>query len=1016
MISFPKKYKTQDLRNRSKIYRDKQINLNTDNQNSIGFCINILPTSSKISYNNFFSIYMSDFFSYKKNIESKQINQNFQHNPSQQLFITYWNQLQNICSSYSFFNKKNQTLTQVWTNKLERYISSRNKKNFNTNKKILDSYLSSPHKVYIPDSNVYIYILNKFRTLREQWKITQKTQIWYRSFDLQTSVPSQNILRKEENVPYYTLKYFVWAKCEALPVCIEDIDLCCGDVALLVHPKDKRYNKYIWKNAIIPLCNRQIPIIWDENVNIAIDNWIKRICPCCDDESIELAKKYWLPTNIYVFNQQWLYTEYIHEPAFIWQERKKYYNNIVWFIEDIGNLSQKWERITKVPYLNYTKERLVPYKIENFIIELTEQKQKILNQIFEWNLRFSFLDKDFTETFKEISYIQNQLDTCTDKPSPNSEIESVQHHETKTGEEFDIKNSNEYEELKQKISKLKQEIIDWIEPYLPDSIICNSQLPYWWKLPIIKDKNEIYSFYNLEKECLEWKDKPLQLCFNFIFLSLIREGTIENKTYEYDKIFSLLFQNEKKIQLFVQHLSNITWTKAEYDEFLHIIRNLFDEISPTTNDCVKLIKNCKYIDQEWTSLIINIEWIPKDVIDPELIHLCIPCYLNDSIKIDDHITMNTGERNKIFKALLIQELLLWKTIFHNFTEYTCLGYDFLWNKQLTKIQIEQSQRDSFLTYWENPIRLNFLINQTYDQKEILLNSIFLKQIRNATRLCIQKDFLPKSIEKCLDQQPEIFENFDSTVLYKTEELYKKRCEITTYEQYTKFFTAFKKDIQNIFFSRYIEMQKVQPTKNVQFVCAYFFNFIFSVLYPIIPEFIDALQYVSKRDFLLPIKPIETWITIDYAMNILFKTFSEVKNLKVDCNIKQHESCKMFIKSNPTILDMLNKYEQIFKSYFHISEITYLRLHEQVPLWYETFTDETSTIWLQSENSIIQTKKDSIETIERDIKNLEDKLDLLRQRIQLLPEWEQRTKAEEEYAQTKEEIETLSIRHSLLSSK
>ena len=114
--------------------------------------------------------------------------------------------------------------------------------------------------------------------------------------------------------------------------------------------------------------------------------------------------------------------------------------------------------------------------------------------------------------------------------------------------------------------------------------------------------------------------------------------------------------------------------------------------------------------------------------------------------------------------------------------------------------------------------------------------------------------------------------------------------------------------------------------------------------------------------------------------------------------------------------MLNEYEQIFKNYFHISEITYLRLHEQTPLWYETFSDETLTIWLQSESTWPQSKKDSIETIERDIKNLEDKLDLLRQRIQLLPEWEHRTKTEEEYAKTKEDIETLTIRHSLLSSK
>ena len=152
------------------------------------------------------------------------------------------------------------------------------------------------------------------------------------------------------------------------------------------------------------------------------------------------------------------------------------------------------------------------------------------------------------------------------------------------------------------------------------------------------------------------------------------------------------------------------------------------------------------------------------------------------------------------------------------------------------------------------------------------------------------------------------------------------------------------------------------------------------------------------------------------MNILYNTFITIKNIKLECNIKQHENCNIFIKSNPSILDIFTKYEEIFKNYFHITDISYIRLHEQNPLWYEIFSDDTITVGTQSWTFSIIKEKDSIETIERDIKNLEDKLDLLRQRIQLLPEWDQRSKTEEEYAKTKEEIENLTIKHSLLSSK
>ena len=88
MNSFPKKYKTQDLRNRSKIYRDNRQSNNT-NTNSTKFFLNTLPISKKLSYNDFFPIYMNDFFSHKKNIENREIYQNPQNNISQQLFIIY---------------------------------------------------------------------------------------------------------------------------------------------------------------------------------------------------------------------------------------------------------------------------------------------------------------------------------------------------------------------------------------------------------------------------------------------------------------------------------------------------------------------------------------------------------------------------------------------------------------------------------------------------------------------------------------------------------------------------------------------------------------------------------------------------------------------------------------------------------------------------------------------------------------------------------------------------------------
>ena len=1007
MNSFPKKYNPKDLYNRSKKYREKKYT-KKDQSNTI-FSLNILPGSRKLSHSDFFSIYLKDFFNIK---ESKDKELENTQNLYEQLFIAYWNQLESVSSCYNFFSKKRQTLLQVWSDKLERRIISSTKKYLNANLKILDSYTSSAHKIYIPDSDLYVYILEQIHSLREKWKITNETKIWYRSFNLQTSIPTEKISRRDGKIQHYTLKYFIWTKWEALYVDMEwDIDICCGDVALLVHPKDKRYNKYIWKKAIIPLCNRAIPIIGDETVNIAQNNWIKRVCPCAEEESLDIAKKYWLPTNIYVFNKEGLYTEHIHEQAFIWKERKKYYNNILEFIKDIGNMADSWEKITKLPYLDGTNERLVPYRMNQLVINLKNEKQKIINLIFEHNIIYPQLDN-------KISKFIEEYDFSKEYTLEKNEIENTE----------SIEEDNEIVDIQdKKDTKIKQKISEELDKYLPENIICNSQIPFWWKIPLIKDSDWTLSYFDLEKDCITRKEKPLQLCFNYILLSLIRAWTIwikenwigESKLWEYNKFFIKFTENEKKIKYLVQYLSKITWERPEYNDFIYIIENLTEENSPTLKDFQNLLKNCKYLTIEWNWIITNIKWIVKDVINPDFIELCIPCYLkNKWININPLTIFDKNEKYKLFKWLLIQELLLWETITKTVQEYSYNEKnEFLWNSQLTKLQLEQVQRNIFSLYWENPVRLNLLINQTFDQKEILLNNIFLKQIWNAVRLCIQKDFLPKDIQKCLNNQPKDFENFDICILEKLNELYDNRLNIKTYEEYTKFFNLFKESIQNTFFSRYLEILKVHHTKNAQFVCSYFFNFILTILYPSIPEFVDALQYISEREFIFSFNPIKLDKITDYNMNILYNTFIKIKQIKIEHNIKQHEPCNIFIKSTPTIWDIFLQNEQIFKNYFHISEINYIRLHEANPLWYEiTSSNNDIIIWIQHWNSQENKDKDSLENIEKDIKNLDDKLNLLRQRIQILPEWEERKKTEEEYAKTKDEIETLTIKHSLLSSK
>ena len=1019
MKSFPKKYSPKELRNRATLFLKSQQKEEKSNYNYI-FTTNHIHLSKKLIYSDFFSLYIKDFLSCKQNIETII---KWEWDVYSNLFLISNDLLKNTSNTQKFFSKKNQNLIQVWTNKLERRLNSILKKNLIANNKILDSYFFSPHKYILSDSNFYIYVLNQLRSLREKWKITHTSNIWYRSIDLQTSIPNKYIVWKEENIPCYTLKYFVWAKCEALPVCVDEIDSCCWDVALLVHPRDKRYNKHIGKNAIIPLSNRQIPIIWDENVNISINNWIKRICPCIDQESIQLAEKYWLPTDIYVFDHEGIYTKYIWYEPFIWQERSKYYDNVQWLIKDIWNCAEESIKTVKIPYLNYTNERLFLYKIDQTIIDVETEKQTIINNILEQKIHFSFLDKDFSDIFTKIKNTKSEIQNLSiDTESSSNELNN--------GDSSKKDNQDKIQSLNEDLSRLKQIIIDKLNTYIPNSIVCNSQLSYGWRLPFIKWLDNNISFFDLENQCLQRKEKNILICFNFVLLSLVRawilwnikiwhKGEIISKLCSYDNFFTILSQNEKKIEYLVRHLETITWKHSEYEDFLKIIQNLTDENNSTINDCKKLLEKSKFISIEQNQIILHYEWLlSNEIIDPDFVELCMICYIyQNNNKINDTIIHNYDERFEMFQQILIQQVLLWDTIFNNFLEHS---YDqtseFLWEKQLSKNQIEQFQWNLFAIYWENPIRLNLIINQTYDQKEIILNNIFLKQIRNALRLCLQKNFLSASIQDNLNNKPKEFNESDLFVLYNLSLAYNELKNIKSIDQYIKFFSDFKSSAQNPFFSRYLEIQKNHPSENIQFVCSYFFCLLFHILFPLIPEFVNAICYISNINFIIPIPDLILTKAPNFSTNTIYDTFVKIKQLKIDSNIKQHEFCDIFIKCNPSLLDSFKQYEQILINYFHIIDISYIMPHEQNILWYETLTNNDITIWIHRNTSHNTAKKDSIESIESNLKNLGDKLELLRQRIQILPDWEQRTKTEEEYAKTKEEMENLTIKYSLLSNK
>ena len=65
-----------------------------------------------------------------------------------------------------------------------------------------------------------------------------------------------------------------------------------GDLAVAVNPKDARYLKYIGQNVILPICNRVIPIIADDYVDMEFGTGVVKITPAHDRNDFDVGKRH----------------------------------------------------------------------------------------------------------------------------------------------------------------------------------------------------------------------------------------------------------------------------------------------------------------------------------------------------------------------------------------------------------------------------------------------------------------------------------------------------------------------------------------------------------------------------------------------------------------------------------------------------------------------------------------------------------------------------------------------------
>lgn len=196
----------------------------------------------------------------------------------------------------------------------------------------------------------------------------------------------------------YNLRYFVDTKNISLIIPTLHPETIFADVAIAVHPDDKRYKKLIKSKVIIPIINKTIPIIGEESVDITKNNGIMRITPTHDTKSLIIAQKHGLKIDKFAIDKNGCFTKCAGD--FCGKEAKEFVKNIVKNLDDIHNLESVTHQEVDVAFHRKTGEKARPLLCNQLFMKIDKGLDTIKSAIQEKNIRI--IPEHFQESMLNI--------------------------------------------------------------------------------------------------------------------------------------------------------------------------------------------------------------------------------------------------------------------------------------------------------------------------------------------------------------------------------------------------------------------------------------------------------------------------------------------------------------------------------------------------------------------------------------------------------------------------------------
>ena len=153
--------------------------------------------------------------------------------------------------------------------------------------------------------------------------------------EAKTVLSNEEVIYKEEHGRLYRVRYQIKDSDEYVTIATTRPETIMGDTAIAVHPEDPRYARLKGKCAIVPMVGREIPIIFDDYVDIEFGTGALKVTPAHDVNDHEIGKRHDLKT-VDIFNEDG--TLNANAQLFIGEDRFVARKKVAKLLEEQGSL------------------------------------------------------------------------------------------------------------------------------------------------------------------------------------------------------------------------------------------------------------------------------------------------------------------------------------------------------------------------------------------------------------------------------------------------------------------------------------------------------------------------------------------------------------------------------------------------------------------------------------------------------------------------------------------------------